>query len=135
MTPLAHAVFFLIAIAAFSCAGTSPTPPAVVGKLEFLVIPQKIQSIKEHDDGISVITFSHSARYFCIDPRVSPDAEEMVDLAKRQVVFAYDYRGDYFITALAQPPDASSSQSPDSPMSGIPRVVRLSPTPDPRATH
>ena len=109
-------LFALLTLAYLGCASTPP--PTVSEGLEFLQ-PQKIRSLAKTTDGKHGITLFRTARYLAIDPMTKAE-QRMFKLVNQQLRMATKLRSDLFVTI----------QKTD----GMPRIVRIALTPDPRNT-
>ena len=107
-------LFALFTLAYLGCAAT---PPLTVSEdLEFLQ-PQKIRSLAKTTDGKHGITLFRTARYLAIDP-ITKAEQRMFKLVNQQLRMATKLRSELFVTI----------QKTD----GMPRIVRIALTPDPR---
>jgi hypothetical protein len=116
------------ALLSFGCAADVR---AREGKIEFLP-RQRIASLTTGEDGGHVICFARSARYFAIDPE-NEEAEAMLDLARRETRLAMDYREELYVTVSVFPGPEKARAGDPTRLAPPPHVVRIAPTPDPRA--
>ena len=108
----------LFALVTGICTGCVSAPSLrESGNLEFLH-PQKIISLVGSGDEEHVVNLSQSARWFSFAPRSLEHGRTMLDLASGQLRRALDLRSDLYVTVENA--------------EGMPRIVRLAVTPDPR---
>ena len=106
----------LFTIAYLGCAATQHLTASE--DLEFLQA-QKIKSLAKTTNGKHVITLFRTARYLAIDP-ITKAEQRMFKLVNQQLRMASKLRSDLFVTIQKA--------------AGMPRIVRIALTPDPRNT-